>query len=406
MSFDASRKGSAVLLVVEGLMKHADKNEFDLMLRGLAKRERAVEEHHHDEAHLDTDELNAYAEDVLPSATRARYTAHIADCARCRQIVSQLALSAGAAVQEAAPAKAVRSFWAMLAEFFSPTVLKYAAPALAFIAIGLIGLVVWNNRRKPEFIAQNQPTPSALSTPIDQVSESRTNDRLESNVEKPRVDDSRKQPLDRGTPSNDSSTAAGRGAQKQPTDLPAEQRQYAPEPSIAAAPPPKPATTEANKNEPATRREAQAEDQERKRRDESEAERSKETAQISKGEYGKGQYGKGEYTKAPQDKDSGSKTDSIKAGVAGGVSKMRVGKGERSADEETETRSVSGKQFRREGSTWFDTSYDSSRPTINIKRGSDQYRALIADEPAIRNIAEALSGTVIVVWKGRAYRIY
>src|SRR4030095_8418467 len=135
-------------------MKHAEKNEIDLMLRGLAKRERALEEDQHDETHLDTDALNAYAEDVLPSATRARYTAHIVDCARCRRIVSQLALSAGAAAQHAAPAKPVRSFWATMAEFFSPSVLKYAAPALAFIAIGIVGLVVWNNQRKTEFVRQ------------------------------------------------------------------------------------------------------------------------------------------------------------------------------------------------------------------------------------------------------------
>ena len=45
------------------------------------------------------------------------------------------------------------------------------------------------------------------------------------------------------------------------------------------------------------------------------------------------------------------------------------------------------------------------RATVKVKRGSEQYRALIADEPAIRSIAEQLGGEVIVVWKGTAYRI-
>jgi hypothetical protein len=70
-----------------------------------------------------------------------------------------------------------------------------------------------------------------------------------------------------------------------------------------------------------------------------------------------------------------------------------------------ETRSVGGRQFRREGGAWVDTAYSSSRATVNIKRGSEQYRALVADEPGIGTIASQLGGEVIVVWKSRAYRI-
>jgi hypothetical protein len=40
-----------------------------------------------------------------------------------------------------------------------------------------------------------------------------------------------------------------------------------------------------------------------------------------------------------------------------------------------------------------------------MTRGSERFRALVADEPEIRQIAEQLSGEFIVVWKGRAYRI-
>jgi hypothetical protein len=42
---------------------------------------------------------------------------------------------------------------------------------------------------------------------------------------------------------------------------------------------------------------------------------------------------------------------------------------------------------------------------VNLTRGSEQYRALVADEPAIKNIADQLDGEIVVVWKGRAYRI-
>ena len=42
---------------------------------------------------------------------------------------------------------------------------------------------------------------------------------------------------------------------------------------------------------------------------------------------------------------------------------------------------------------------------MNLTRGSERYRALIADEPEIKQIADQLDGEFIVVWKGRAYRI-
>ncbi len=68
-------------------------------------------------------------------------------------------------------------------------------------------------------------------------------------------------------------------------------------------------------------------------------------------------------------------------------------------------RTVSGRRFIRENNTWVDTEYDSSRAVTIVKRGSEQFRALIADEPGIQTISEQLSGVVIVVWKSRAYRI-
>jgi len=72
---------------------------------------------------------------------------------------------------------------------------------------------------------------------------------------------------------------------------------------------------------------------------------------------------------------------------------------------EPETRSVMGRHFAREGGAWVDTAYEPSQAALRLARGSEQYRALVADEPGIRTIAEQLDGVVIVVWKGRAYRI-
>jgi hypothetical protein len=72
---------------------------------------------------------------------------------------------------------------------------------------------------------------------------------------------------------------------------------------------------------------------------------------------------------------------------------------------EVESRSVGGRTFLREGNAWIDTAYEPSNSLTRVTRGSEQYRALVADEPALRTIAQQLDGVVIVVWKGRSYRI-
>jgi hypothetical protein len=65
---------------------------------------------------------------------------------------------------------------------------------------------------------------------------------------------------------------------------------------------------------------------------------------------------------------------------------------------------VAGRTFRKDRGMWIDTAYNSGS-TTNLTRGSEQFRALVADEPAIKTIADQLDGEIIVVWKGRAYRI-
>jgi hypothetical protein len=71
---------------------------------------------------------------------------------------------------------------------------------------------------------------------------------------------------------------------------------------------------------------------------------------------------------------------------------------------DAETRTVAGRRFRKQGSVWIDTAY-SSQSLTELRRGSEQYRGLVGDEPAIKQIADQLDGEIIVVWKGKAYKI-
>jgi hypothetical protein len=70
-----------------------------------------------------------------------------------------------------------------------------------------------------------------------------------------------------------------------------------------------------------------------------------------------------------------------------------------------ETRGVSGHRFRRRDGAWVDVNYRGTMSMVGVQRGTEGYRALVADVPELGRIAEQLQGEVIVVVKGRAYRI-
>ena len=75
---------------------------------------------------------------------------------------------------------------------------------------------------------------------------------------------------------------------------------------------------------------------------------------------------------------------------------------ERSRAQTDEPTSVGGRKFRRQGSVWVDLKFKSSMPVMTVTRGSDEFGAL---DSKVRSIAQQLGGEVIVVWKGKAYRI-
>ena len=83
----------------------------------------------------------------------------------------------------------------------------------------------------------------------------------------------------------------------------------------------------------------------------------------------------------------------------------RQGEARQDADDGGERREVAGYQFRRQGGAWVDVRYGASMATTNISRGSERFRSLAADFPEVGRISARLPGTVIVLLRGRAYRI-
>lgn len=398
-------------------MKQDKNNEMDLLLRSLARSGRvdspmeSARENRALSDHLDADELNSFAEGVVPAPARVRYVAHLADCESCRGFVVNLTQASGAAARyETLEQQTGPGFWRKVAALISQPVLRYAVPALALTAVIAISFLALRQQRGPALVAQNQPASSvAPAYTKEQPTESPV---AQSNTEgsakirggtesRAAVDSSR----DRKSFQDDRSSVAQVPAEKpgaavsfgSPLKDSAQSKQgyvggarptFAPEPQAAPAAAAKPAVSETDKlaslqKEKVARREGQ----------EPSPEQEKNQPPDEAGRHGPA---RNNATLLP-----GSKR-------ADGLMSERAEPKTRSkedSDEEREMRTVSGKRFRHQGSAWIDTAYNSSRGTINVSRGSEQFRALVADEPGIRTIAEELNGVVIVIWKGRAYRI-
>jgi len=388
-------------------MKRTENNEIDLLLRSLARREGASSVASEDESalHLDADELNSYAEQTLPAATRARYTTHLAECASCRKIVSDLTSASGAHVSEHSVSPTTSSFREKVAAFFSPSVLRYAVPALALFAFIAVGLVALRQQTQPDLVAVNEPAASSdarletkqANSPATSEERAAVNEQegfhdSQTSVGKDQAKDSLAKSADAPETSTKPSTAdsvsvtADRDASAARPGAAVAQPSYAPEP--AAPPPPKTVSEsprevderqkkEADKNEEPPAREQEGG---RARRNDSQNQAAVTAAKRS----------------PSVQRDETMRTPEAKLASAAGA---------KAKDDEAETRTVSGRRFRRQGSTWIDTAFQSSSATTIVTRGSEQFRALVADEPGIRAIAAQLPGEVVVVWKGRAYRI-
>lgn len=381
-------------------MRQETNNEMDLLLRRLGRQQETFAPGDH----LDADELSSYAENVLPPAARARYTQHLAECASCRDLVVQLSSSAGVAIaQETAPVSAPSALRKFLAGLFSPIVLRYAVPALGLVVVAAIGFMVSRNEG-----TSNSPVADVRYKQPDQglVPSSQPQQQQPASPDKqPSALFNSSDPANKAVTTHDSDAESGAGA-----------------PNAA---PVSPVTTDAPKDT-----ETQAKKAEEPQQPEAkEAEPPKPAAAVSdlKKLEPQGRKQEAEQTVTVMNEAATEKAKREDSGVAdfavsgAGVAKRRAESGraagtaaaktmaqrDEAADKDkndAETRTVAGRRFRKQGSVWIDTAYNSQSLT-EFRRGSEQYRGLVGDEPAIKQIADQLDGEIIVVWKGKAYKI-
>lgn len=387
-------------------------NDIDILLRRLSRQNgntlnEAQDVQQAEQKHLDADELNAYAENVLPSALRTRYTEHLSECTSCRKIVTQLSLASAAVVprkvEEARPS-ALKTF---LAGLFSPVVFRYAVPALAIVVVVAIAWVALQQERSasPE-VAQsvnNQSAPPAPAVEIMKDGNSANTKQLEgqssNRKETPsRVGEKSAQSRDAAPENKQEAIAeekklgAATDELRDREDLSKRNQPQQAAPVAAAPGAGGTATVTVPKSDDV------AERREIAQKKESEADKNKVMSEPK--------FQSSTATAQRPPKEPATKA-APKPTPAATVQSGRALRREARAKDETsagEVRTVGGHSFRKQGDVWVDSLY-SSQPITNVSRGSEQYRALVADEPGIRSIAEQLNAELIIVWKSRAYRI-
>lgn len=400
--------------------------------------------------HLDADELSAFAEDALPAAARLSVVSHLADCGECRAVVVRLSSAAGevrkrAAVDpsEAAPRAASRGW---LAALFSPRALRFVAPALALCLLGALALVMLRARReaapntvamrgeerdsaRPGAAPESQPAananasanantnaegPTGLFTYEDQAADA--NRAADADAPAPRAPRAAA-PV---TESPDGSADRTGDALSQPAQEATR--------AEAVAPPPPPAADAGGAAATSAPRPAAPEEPKEKKADESRGQaREAEVARNEADAAGKrgAQTANTENRQAPDTSARRPASSTLGGARAASPAPHQPARRNRSlsgpadrreagedtardrADDESgaETRTVAGRRFRRQGGAWVDVNYRPAMAMTGVRRGTEGYRALVADHPELGRIAEQLGGEVIAVIGGRAYRI-
>ena len=388
--------------------------------------------------HLDADELNAFAERSLPAAVRSRYVSHLADCDDCRRLVSQLAISAGAVAKAeaaGAPTTAHISWLEKLGAFFRPPALRYAAFAavvLAAVSFAFLVMRQTQQNRESNLVAQNEqpnqaktdstkseetakatPEKNAVAntnlagTPAGPTPQSRVSlEREESKTlaNPPAAPKSQKE-TDEGVAFADKKITETEVAESKPSYAPPPPQEGLARvetkssnqqlrPGLGGASPQSSGTLF-----------GQTGGMDRKQSNQPASQQSKDdNSAVAQNQIPINGRVMNEKAKGPRrDADNvGAANRSVNEVPPAPKTEEARAEKRTTSREESETRSVGGHKFRRQGNAWVDTKFKSSMTLKSISRSSDEFTAL---DSGLRSIAQQVGGEVIIVWKGKAYVI-
>jgi hypothetical protein len=359
---------------------------FDKEIDAILRKARDGEAEFNSPSHLDADEISAFAENALPEQRKTLYTVHLADCAKCRKILSNLiTLNSESEITHAAAEE--KSFAAPAIPWYRKLFvfpnLAYSLGALTLVFGSLIVFVALqsgNNFQNSEISqVSNKPfeTKNAPASASTNSSMNMANTAANTN-----------QPTNSVYESNDTIPHGAMNSNMNAVALkpivPSENRlKSADETSgddLRLAKTEATAPTDAEGNKP-------TQNEESKR-----AEPAKDEVAVEK---------------ENDKKMKAERKQSMPSALGSTSQKTQQAPKTDSANATGETTSVGGKMFRREGAAWVDTAYESGAnyrlPSLtNISRGSNEYKKLDSD---LRRIVERLGGVVIILWKSKAYRI-
>ncbi len=416
-------------------------NEIDSFLKASARREVAFAQTI--DAHLDADEISAFAENALPKLARERYVAHLADCTNCRKILANLTMFQDAEDEEktfaAAPSVVETnrntivsdpriSWFEKIKSLFAIPNLAYATAGLAILLIGTVAFIALRNSQNTSVASLNKEEVPQLfekqSTESEPVAVANTVSNVAANmvatVVKPSAQNSNavsantavnvsEQPQATPKPEADIIGRLDTRPTRGPSDnstrdiLPAPEtklREEQNESDRAAAPaaiaPPAPMVSADAKKD--SERVKQEEDKVQKtevaenKPPQNDGISSGSTSDSSSGGRGVIKTPLSEKPKGPMRNQTQNQSQNMpESSLARKKSK-----------EESPTRSVGGKTFQNQNGVWTDSAYN-GQAQKSVSRDSDDFNKLDSN---LRSIANNLGGTVVIVWKGKAYKIF
>ena len=358
-------------------------------------------------AHLNADELTAFAENALPDGTRQLYVAHLADCDTCRKTLAGFISIAPEAASEAAfaadaiPVAAIKIPWHR--RLLAMPNLAYVLGTLVVIFSGFIGYQVLQNRlgRNAEVskITEQQPvsnSPIVAERPEEYSNAATANSNMTTNANSSSpIESVTKSGVEVGSASSPSATEEDRVA--------AGNEVARNEPSITTAapqPPPKEAPAVSTERDTKIETEKQAKPAEKDKEetivvtDENTMRRADD--QRAMRELQPGAKSAPSRIAGPRQQMTNQNNANLGQNQVNGVSLSA-----RSVTSlPSSSRTAGGKTFELRGGIWYDTAYRGGG-TKGVKRGTEKFLKL---DEGLRNIADTVGGTVVVVWNGKAYK--
>lgn len=339
--------------------------------------------------HLDADAFAAFAEGSLPERSKPLYTRHLADCDRCRKLLSQaitLNTAAFSAADEAASTVtpvAESSSW--FGNLFRTPNLALAMGALVLTFSGVLGYLVLRNQQTESVIVSQSDTEMQKGGPSAGIEDNvmTANSNAVANAANVAVNAAASNAPSASVAAN---SAVSPLAESLPVGRVDTDKPVMTDGIIASQPKPAAVAPPPSADKPISER-----DQEKlKSGDDIKDEKNRE---IVGGVRQETEDRRASGATLAKKKDAGPTRS---AGPVQSPAQTNT-----QTYEMPVTRTAGGKKFTNRSGAWYDTAYR-GQATVNVRRGTDAYKNLDSD---LRSIAETLGGTVVVVWKDKAYRI-